>query len=158
MHLGNALQVLTYISYRGKPTCDLCSAAGPVSVALIPQHRNLSLQHLQAAHQIFEHRHLVGAAARLPGYVDAVCKDDLVLSVDRVLSAEMTCCILRLELDAVRRIQVHRAKGAGRNVDAVDVIENHRVPRVGQADVVSLGGGQRLPSMSEDFLHEPGIG
>lgn len=158
MPLVNIIQVSTYISYREQPTCDLRTAAGPVSGALVPQHRNFSLQHLQAAHEIFEHGHLVGAAARLPGYVDAVGKDDLVLSVDRVLSAEVACCVLRLELDAVWRIQAHRAKGAGRNVDAVDVIENHRVPRVGQADVVFLGGGQRLSSMSEDFFHQPRIG
>lgn len=145
--LGNTLQISAYTSYSDKPTCDLCTAAGPVDAALIPQHRNFSLEHLQAAHEVFEHGHLVGAAARLPGYVDAVGKDDLVLPVDRVLSAEMAACILRLDLYAVWRIQVHRAKGAGRNIDAVDVIENHRVPRVGQADVVFLGGRQSLSSM-----------
>lgn len=135
---------------QNTPTCDLCTAADPVPAALIPQDGDLSLEHLQPTHEVFQHGRLVRAAAGLPRYVDAMGKDDLVVPIHGVLRTEMARGerrILGVELNAVRRVQGHWAQGTGRNVDAVDVIENHRVPHIGEGDVLFPGGGQSLPPM-----------
>lgn len=73
-------------TFRSKDsTCDRRSTAGPLPATLLPQGRNFSFQHLQSAHELLEAGQVVAAAAGLPGYVDAVREDDLVVPVDRVL-------------------------------------------------------------------------
>lgn len=68
-----------------RPTGDLSPAAGAAAAALISQGRNLSLQHLQAAHEFLQAGQVLAAATCPPGNVDAVGEDDLVLPVHRVL-------------------------------------------------------------------------
>lgn len=87
-------------------------------------------------------------------------EDDLVLPVHCVLSDLMARGkrpFLGFQQRAVRRVQADRAQGSSGNVDVVDVVENYRVAPAGHSGVEFIRGGQSLPPMAQDFLHQAGL-
>lgn len=99
----------------------------------------MALEQLQAAQEVFEDWQVLRAATGLSGDVDAVSEDDLVLLIDRLLCDVTACCrVFRKLLRVVRRLQVHAAQGAGRNIDGVNMVEDHRLVCDREADVMFL--------------------
>ena len=138
-------------------TCDLMSTTAPsISRALVPQRGHLPLQHLQPAQKSLQVFMAIGATTGLLGDVDAVGEDDLVLPVHRVVGgakARERGCVSGIQLAAPGGIQVGGAKGAGGDVDVVDVVEHHRLVRAGQGDVAGSGLCQGGSSMPKHLLH-----
>lgn len=136
-------------------TCSLSSTTAGSTGALLPQTRQLRLQHLQSVQDVFDVRQLVVTATGLFGDVDTVSENNLVVAIDRVLHVFGALHVHRgaLVLDTApsRRVEVHSAEGGGGDVDVVDVVEHDRLIGMGESQVL-LGflGHQGLPPVADD--------
>lgn len=141
----------TNTSERQKPTCDLCVAAATPTAALTSQRWDFSLKYLQSVQKFFHAGQVLSTAAGLPRYIYAVSEDDLVLSIDYLLS-DVTAWWRRFKFGlnwcAFSRVHIHWAPRAAGNIDVVDVIKNHRAVHGGQGDVMLFTRSRRLSSMT----------
>lgn len=143
---------------RFERTCNLSSAAASPTAALLPQTRQLQLQHLQPIQDGFNVQQLVLTAARLLRDSDAVCKHNLVVAVFsvlyvlHVLHSSQRCLVFDLRLSW--QIKVHGAEGGGGDVDVIDVVKDHRLVWMGQREVLLGLFGHQSFSAVTDYLSD----